>query len=265
MLLWVVVTVVGLVTFASVMVARRAAPRLADEDGDVVAPVLSYVAGAYAIIVGFGIVILFSQYANARSATGDEATAIGTAFEQARLFPDNRVEIQNSLWCYGRAVSEFEWPSMVEGESASEVDQAYAEIFTALSAAGEPTEGTFQPAIATNLSSQLGGISTAREVRLVTASQGSGILLAVSIGGGLVVLGLLFLVTLQARHAMQASLMAVSAMFTATLVIAIAALSTPFGGPLLVIDPTLIDNTTSYMASVVPEIAEPGCSSEAGS
>ena len=263
MILWLVVGLVGAVVFGLVMGLRRAAPGASNLDPEPAAPVLSYVVGAYAIIVGFGIVILFSQYGSARSATGDEATAIGTAFEEARLFPENRIGIQNALWCYGRSVSEFEWSSMQRGESAAEVDRAYAAIFGALGAAEEPTDGTFQPAIATNLSAQLGAISTAREVRLVTASQPSGVLLAFTIGGGLVVLGLLYMVTLQAGRTMQSSLMAVAAMFTTVLIVVIAALSTPFGGALLRVNPSLIDNTTEYMTSVAPEIADPGCDSSA--
>ena len=49
------------------------------------------------------------------------------------------------------------------------VDDTYSEIFATLSGVTESTDGTFQPATATNLVAQVGNVSTARETRLVAA------------------------------------------------------------------------------------------------
>src|SRR5918996_2511332 len=86
---------------------------------------LSYVATAYGVIVGFSIIFLFGEFADARQAVGDEATSIGTAFEEANLFPESRASIQGALLCYARTVPEYDWPAMRNGQSASQVDAAF--------------------------------------------------------------------------------------------------------------------------------------------
>jgi hypothetical protein len=191
---------------------------------------------------------------------GEEATSIGTAFEEARLFPNNQEQIQHALICYARTLPEYEWPALRRDESAPEVDKAYANIFVALAGSAEATDRTFQSAVATNLSAQLGSISTAREIRVVSAQIRIPMLLwTILICGGLIVVSLLYLSTHRAPPFAQGALLGVTTMFTAVLLFAVLALSTPFGGQAGAVTPKLIEDTTAYMEGEAPAAAAIPC------
>lgn len=229
-------------------------------DTDPWSSTLSYVATAYGVVVGFSIVFLFGEFSEARDAVGTEATSIGTAFEEARLFPDDAPEIQHALLCYARAVPEFDWPALRDGESATEVDEAYREIILALGDAEQPADSTFQPAAATNIFVQVGNISTAREVRLVAASiQVPDLLWGLLWCGGLFVLGLIFVVTLRSRPIVQAVLVSLSAMFTLVMIFIVIGLSTPFAAGSGGVSPRLIEETAATMAAEIPDLADQPC------
>lgn len=223
---------------------------------------LSYVATAYGVVVGFSIIFLFGEFSDARNAVGDEATSIGTAFEEARLFPDDAPRIQHALLCYALAVPEFEWPALRDGESAPEVDDAYREIILALGEADQPADSTFQPAAATNIFVQVGNISTARETRLVAASiQLPDLMWALLWCGALFVLIMIFVVTLRARPAVQAALVSLSAMFTLVMIFIVIALSIPFAEGSGQVSPRLIEETAATMAAEIPDLADQPCES----
>lgn len=221
---------------------------------------LSYVATAYGVVVGFSIIFLFGEFSDSRNAVGNEATSIGTAFEEARLFPEDAPEIQHALLCYARAVPEYEWPALRDGESAPEVDEAYREIILALGEADQPADSTFQPAAATNIFVQVGNISTAREVRLVAASINvPDLMWALLWFGGVFVLGLIFVVTLRARPSVQAVLVGLSAMFTLVMIFIVIALSSPFAAGAGHVSPRLIEETAATMAAEIPDLADQPC------
>lgn len=255
----------GLAAFGLSLLVRRRFTGLRDVEPGPWSSTLSYVAAAYGVIVGFSIVFLFGTFADARQATGDEATSIGTAFEEARLFPEDATTIQHALICYSRAVPEFEWPAMRDGDSAPEVDDAFRDLVLSLDGSDEPTDGTFQPAAATNLVVQIGNISTARETRLVAAeTRVPPLYWGLLLGGGLFVVGLVFVVSLQAPPYAQATLVGLSAAFTAVMLLIVLALSTPFSQGGGRVTPELIEETTALMEREVPPAAGP-CGFEMGS
>ena len=209
---------------------------------------LSYVATAYAVVVGFSIVFLFGEFSAARSAVGDEATSLGTAFHEASLFPDSADEIQGALICYGRAVPEFGWPALREGRAAPEVDRAYSDLVTSLGVDDAPAVGALHAATATNLVLHVGNIAKSRETRLVSAqTKVPTMLWVLLVGGGLLVLGLVFMVTLSGSPFAQALLIALSAMFTALMLLIVLALDSPFADGAGRISPRLIEETTQSM------------------
>ncbi|PFG44348.1 uncharacterized protein DUF4239 [Isoptericola jiangsuensis] len=224
---------------------------------------LSYVATAYGIVLGFSIIFLFGEFSAARAAVGDEATSIGTAFDEAQLFPAAEPAIQHALICYARAVPLHDWPALQAGGSSPEVDAAYRDLFTTLAGASGATDGTFQPATATNLVAQLGAISTARETRLVAAEiQTPPLLWVLLIFGGALIVVLLFVLTMRAHVAVQAALVSVSAVFTVVMLLIVVALSTPFSAGPGRLSPALIVQTTESMEAAAPDQAALPCDVE---
>lgn len=232
----------------SLLVRRRA--HLDDVDTAPWAATLSYVATAYGVVVGFSILLLFGQFADARQAVGDEATSIGTAFEQAALFPGPAPEIQQALVCYAESASEDDWPAMRAGGSSPATDEAFAALVQSLGSDDEPATGALHAATATNLAAQVGNISTARETRLVAAeARVPTMLWGLLVGGGLFVILLIFVVTLPARPRTQAMLVATATAFTAVMLLLVFALSAPFSEGQGRVSPRLIDETVATMRS----------------
>lgn len=247
------VLLVGAVVYGLSLGVRRRWRRLDSATIDPWSSTLSYVATTYGVLVGFSILLLFGQFADARAAVGDEATSIGTAFEQARLFPDSTQGIQQALICYGETAAAYDWPAMREGTSAPEVDRAFSALVQSLGADDQPPTGALHSATATNLASQIGAISTARESRLVAAQAGLPTMMWVLLfGGGVLVAFLLFMVTLTARPATQAGLVAIAAAFTMTMLLLVGALSTPFVDAPGRVSPQLIDETVATMQQSLP-------------
>lgn len=261
-----IVVVLGLLAAGVTLVLRRVAPGLGSVDPAPWSATLQYIATAYGVVIGFSILFLFGAFADARSAVGDEATSIGTAFEEVRIFDDAAPQVQQALICYGRAASAYDWPAMRDGTSAPEVDTAYRDLVVSLGQAGQSPAGTFEGAVATNILVQVGSISTARETRLVAATTGLPVLMwGLVIGGGTLVLVLLFVVTLPAGRRTQALLLGLSTAFTAVLVLLVAALNNPFAvGPGRV-SPALIDDVVVSMEQSATELAGLPCSTTGSS
>jgi hypothetical protein len=250
--------VAGVVAFGLSLLVRRFVPRVDDLDPAPWSASLSYVAAAYGVIIGFSIVFLFGEYSSARQAVGDEATSIGTAFDEILLFPEDASEVQHALICYSRAVTELEWPALADGESAPEVDQAYKEIVLALGDVEQPADGTFQPAAATNTFGQVGNISTARETRLVAAEVHSA-LWGLIIGGGALVVGILFVASGRASPLAQATLIGLSTAFTTVMVVIVFVLSSPYAEGAGRLTPELLEENTAYMEAEAPDVAALPC------
>lgn len=262
-ILGVIVVVVGLIVASLVLVIRKKRPSVTEIDGGPSSAVLSYVSAAFGILIGFVIVFLLGQTTTARQAIGDEATSIGTAFDEAQLFPQAEPDLQHALICYSRAVTEVEWAVLSDGRSAPEADQAYRELVAAYGDVDEPTASTFQPAAATSTFAQIAGISTARETRIVTAESSVGPLLwALLFGGAAFVLLLLFVTTVSARPFGQALLLGLAGMFTAVLLVLVALLGNPYREDLGPLKPRLIEENAERMVSLAPEVAERTCSWE---
>ncbi len=226
---------------------------LRDVDPSPWAATLSYVATAYGVIIGFSVLFLFGEFADARQAVGDEATAVGTAFEEAGLYPGSRAGIQDALICYARAVPEYDWPAMRNGDSAQQVNEAFHDIVVSVGMGDTEPVGALHSAAATNLVAQVGTISTAREARLVAAeTEVPALLWVLMFGGGVLVAAMIFVVTLPARPGTQAMLVAFSSVFTLVLLLLVVALSDPFADGPGRVSPDLIEQTEQSMVSSLP-------------
>ncbi|MBX7161515.1 MAG: DUF4239 domain-containing protein [Acidimicrobiia bacterium] len=259
-----VLFVLGALVFGLSLFVRRRWTRIEGVNTEPWSATLSYVATAYGVLVGFSILLLFGKFADARHAVGDEATAIGTAFEEAALFPDSAPGIQTALVCYAESVVDVEWTAMRADGSAPEVDSAFADLVQALGHNDHPATGALHAATATNLASQVGAISTARETRLVAAeAELPTMLWILLIGGGMFVVVLIFVVTMGARPATQAGLVVTAAVFTVMMLLLVAALSTPFADGPGRVTPRLIAETTATMRASPNAAALGACPSTA--
>lgn len=247
----------GLAFVLSLVVRRRT--RAVEIDATPWGHTLSYVATAYGVVVGFSIIFLFGEFADARQAVGDEATSIGTAYEEAALFPEAGPGIQRALLCYSRAVPTYDWPAMEQKGPAPEVDAAFADVVASLGQGDQPTSGALESAAATNLVVQVGSISTARETRLVAAeTQVPPLLWFLLVGGGLLVVAMIFVVTLSSGPRTQGVLVGLCAVFTTVMVLIVLGLSRPYGDDAGQVTPQLIEETTATMeASASPDVAAP--------
>lgn len=224
------------------------------------AATLSYIATAYGVVVGFSILFLFGQFADARQAVGNEATSIGTAYEQAALFPAGKSEIRRALICYARAVPTYDWPALSEHRGGSpKVDAAYRDLVVSVGEGDRPPTGALHAASATNLAAQIGSISTARETRLVAAESRMPVMLWVLlIGGGTFVIVSIFVITIPALPRTQAVLVSMSAVFTGVLLLIVIALSNPFAAGGGRLTPQLIEQTEASMTgNAAPAVAAP--------
>lgn len=257
LLLVAVGVVVGGISYA----VRRLLPSLENLEPAPWASTLTYVATAYGVVLGFTILFLFGQYASARAAVGDEATSIGTAFDQAALFPNSSDGIQRALICYARSVPKYDWPAMRAGEGGSpEVDRTYNDLVASLGKGDLSTTGALHSATATNMAAQVGSISTSRETRLVAAETTVPTMLWVLlIAGGAFVLTLIFVQTLAAKPGTQAVLVGSSAVFTAVMVLLVFALNQPYSDGGGSVRPRLINETTATMVRAAPDLARAPC------
>lgn len=259
-LIFAVVVGFGVAVFVAVLVVRRIRPSLRDIDTGPASSVLGFVAAVFGILIGFLIAFLLGQASSARQATGDEATSIGTAFDEAQLFPEGEPDIQHALICYSRAVIEKDWPQLAEGRSSPEADAAYRALIAAYGEIDEPLDRTFQAAAATNSFAQIGAISTARETRLVAAVGGvQPTVVLLLFGSAALVLLLLFVTTLGARPLPQALLLGAAGFFAAVLLVLLVLLNNPFADGVGPVRPTLIEDTTERMVAIAPAAAAEPC------
>jgi hypothetical protein len=253
------------VVFGLSLLVRRLLSRVGGFESVPWTSTLSYVATAYGVVLGFSIVFMFGEFAEARKAVGNEAAAIHAAFDEAQLFPDGQAEIERSLICYSRAVVDFDWPALQVGRSAPEVDRAYRELFTTLGAVTESGESAFAPATATNLVAQFGNIAMARQVRIVAANiRTPPLLWGLLLFGAFLVIALLFGVTLRAHPFAQAGLLASAAVFTVVMLLIVVALGTPFKAGPGRLSPRLIEQRVVTMEQVAPESAAHSCDDGTG-
>jgi hypothetical protein len=86
--------------------------------------IIGVVGGGFAVILAFVTLIALQNYESASSGGEAEAVAVIELWRTARFVPPaDRVATQGALACYGRAVTEVEWPAMRDGHRAPLVDE----------------------------------------------------------------------------------------------------------------------------------------------
>src|SRR3954452_8241505 len=121
---WVAILIVvaaGAAVGALMIVLRRSAPAGGTfSDSDRASSVFGMLGAAFAIFLGFVILLAFNDYDKAKSDAAVEAETTLQQFENARLFgPVAQRALEGELVCYARSVVSDEWPLMSGSERRS--------------------------------------------------------------------------------------------------------------------------------------------------
>lgn len=109
---------------AAMLVARHFAPEGSRfTDSDRAAGVFGVIGTAFAILLGFVVLLAFDSYSHAKTTAATEATAVADSFQTASLFPAaERDDLEGALICYARAVIHQGWPAMRNAQPSSGVE-----------------------------------------------------------------------------------------------------------------------------------------------
>src|SRR3954469_10293502 len=109
-------TVAAIAIAAMLSVRRRAPDGSYFADGDRAAGVFGVLAGGFAILAGFIVVLAFQSFDTSRSGAEAEARIVGHQFETVQSLPSpSRERLSGELVCYARNVVHVEWPRMQDG------------------------------------------------------------------------------------------------------------------------------------------------------
>src|SRR3954453_20322517 len=109
----IVVTVAAIAIAGIPLVRRRAPDGSYFADGDRAAGVFGVLAGGFAILAGFIVVLAFDRFEPARGGAETEARTVSHQFETVHLVPQPaRAQLSGEHVCYARHVLHGAWPQM---------------------------------------------------------------------------------------------------------------------------------------------------------
>lgn len=211
--------------------------RVLDDDGPAVTDILGQALTLAVLFMAFVLVEASGSFAAARSAATAEADAVDKLFETAEYLPEPyRKQVTGKVVCYSRAIIEFEWDHMDAGRASQasvwssglrkDFKQVYDQqmpLFEFLISADEDR-------------------STSRRERLEVATPKTPALVytLMLVTLGLSVAGYTFTVGRRRRKAQLASVLLLTLLLTAGLLL-IRELERPFGGLAVVTDAQMVD------------------------
>jgi hypothetical protein len=242
---------------------RRAPDGSYFHDSDRAAGVFAVLGTGFAVLLGFVIFLAFDSYRGAKQDGEREATAVAQEFSDAGLFDTaSRALVRGDLVCYGRAVSEREWPAMERGEARdSAVERWRLRLDRAVD--GVTVAGARQSAGFDAVLRQSADREQARESRLLEARRFlPPIVWFLLILGFVLVVGYVLLWADPGERAfVQAALIgAVTAVLSSGLLL-IYVLDTPYGSHSGSIEPVDMRNAVAAMQSQLPRRGALPCDS----
>jgi hypothetical protein len=118
------------VTVGLVSVVRKLPGGWLKESQDAIAVMFSALGVLYAILLAFLVVVVWEQFNAADDLTHEESTKISNLLRDANGFPvRERKDIQRRLIVYTRAVVDWEWDTMAEGNSSEVAASAYRHVW----------------------------------------------------------------------------------------------------------------------------------------
>ena len=203
---------------------------------------------AFAILLGFVVLLAFDSYSHAKSTAATEATAVADSFQTASLFPAaERDDLEGALVCYARAVIHQGWPAMTRAEPSSGVEvwtYRLERVADTLHLQGTKQDDAFA-ALLTNRDTR----EEARRERIGAAGHTvptiMWVLLILACAAPL--LFLLFFADPAEPAPVQALLMGVVAALLAAAILAVIVLDSPFSGMVGSIEPMAMQYTLRVM------------------
>jgi hypothetical protein len=213
---------------------RRVVPPAALQGHNDVAGFIYAVLGVlYAVLVPFVLVVVWEEFRDAEADAAGEAQALVALRQDARQLggPAER-ELAARAEGYARAVVEAEWPLLAEGGESPAVDAALAALADA--ARGVDLGDPRGAAVYDRLLADLDALADARDARVLDARAAvPGVLWAVLLAGGALVVGYTYLYGVE-RLAAQALMTGALAAVVAMVLLVILVMDHPFAGGLRV-------------------------------
>jgi hypothetical protein len=129
-----VVIVLGstLLSVAGLLAVARLVPvELRASDNDVKAAFLSMAGVAYAILLAFVVVAVWTDFSDAGKTSQDEVTRLSNLMRDTGPFPDRvRVPMRRSVLAYADSVVNLEWRSMADGKSNPVTARRYEKMWS---------------------------------------------------------------------------------------------------------------------------------------
>jgi hypothetical protein len=142
----VIVVAAGLAIAAMLLVRRNAPDGGYFNDGDRASGVFGVLATGFAILLGFVVFLAFESFDQSRAGAETEAVVVMQQFRTAQFMPDAVGEdLADGLVCYGRSVTEQEWPRMDSAAVSDEFNPWGVDLFRVLERA-DPKSATEQTA-----------------------------------------------------------------------------------------------------------------------
>jgi Protein of unknown function (DUF4239) len=253
LLLLLTVSVVGIsVLYAAagvILVRRFVKHRVREGHNDVLVPMFLTAGTIYAVLLAFLVIAVWASYGAANDNAAEEASTLTTLYRQTNGMPDAEQKVLRGLVRqYTELVATDEWPieSATGGAASPRARKAIGDIYRAYR--------TMDPKVAMSpvgveFLQTMRTVATDRNRRITqSAEQLPAILWAVLIVGGVMVVGMTFMLFMDVMwpHLIFSSLMAA---LIGTLLLITLLLNRPFAGP-LAISPETFEHSIGVYDSV---------------
>jgi len=245
----IVVAVAATAVAAMLFVRRRAPEGSYFVDGDRAAGVFGVLAGGFAILAGFIVVLAFQSFDAARTGAETEARIVAHQFETVQLLPSPaREQLSGELVCYARNVVHEEWPRMRAGTLGEGPNPWGVALFASLRAA-EPRSASAEAAYAKYLDER----SDREDARGERTHGASGVIptplwLVLFLSAGTLLVFMLFFADPTEGPFVQATMMGGVAILVTSLLLLLWFLDNPYGGGAGALKPAAMESTLTVMA-----------------
>jgi hypothetical protein len=244
------VLIVGGTVFVTVSlcsVVRKLPGGWLKDSQDAVSVMFSALGVLYAILLAFLVVVVWEQFNAAEDMTHQESTKISNLLRDANGFSvRDRQDIQRRLIVYTRAVVDWEWETMADGDASDVAASAYRHVWAGYYDL-HPTDEEQHDWYSESLS-KLNDLGELRRLRLISSQASIPLLMwTLLVAGGVLTVAFLYLFIIPNRFLQRLMIGTVSATL-AFILFLILALDHPFAGDIAVDPSAYVDIIEAYEA-----------------